>query len=161
MAGWTLMIHTTGNHVMKPIVEFTIAETRCRVVPAPVGDGHGHGDDQILGLRTGVGTGVGAELDAAQVIGTCALNGRRYLILGDTGSPQTIPAKVSTVVDCLTQRELQVAVLVCKGLGNKQIADRLRLSEWTVSSYLRRIFVKLCVRTRAAMVARVMAEVHD
>ena len=153
MAGWTLMIHTAGNHVMKPIVEFTIAETRCRVVPAPVGDGH----EQILGLPTGVG----GEPDAAQVIGTCALNGRRYLILGDTGSPRTIPAKASTVLDCLTQRELQVAVLVCKGLGNKQIADRLHLSEWTVSSYLRRIFVKLCVRTRAAMVARVMAEVHD
>jgi DNA-binding CsgD family transcriptional regulator len=155
MAGWTLMIHTTGNRVMKPIVEFTIAETRCRVVPAPLGDGHG--DEQVLGLRTWFG----GEPGAAQVIGTCSLNGRRYLILGDTGSQQAIPATVSTVLDCLTQRELQVAVLVCKGLGNKQIADRLRLSEWTVSSYLRRIFVKLCVRTRAAMVARVMAEVHD
>ncbi|WP_373510182.1 helix-turn-helix transcriptional regulator [Thiocapsa sp.] len=60
----------------------------------------------------------------------------------------------------MTQREPQVAVLVSKGLGNTQIADRLRLSEWTVSSYLRRIFVKLGVRTRAAMVARVMAELN-
>jgi DNA-binding CsgD family transcriptional regulator len=135
---------------MNSIVEFTIAETRCRIVPAPLGtDG-----EQLLLLQGGLG----GEPDDAQVIGTCSLNGRRYLILGDTGSPQASRANTSTVLERLTQRELQVAVLVSKGLGNKQIADRLRLSEWTVSSYLRRVFVKLGVRTRAAMVARVMAE---
>lgn len=153
MAGLILMIQPTGNRVMKPIVEFTIAETRCRVVPAPVGDG----SEQVLGLRAGSG----GEPDDAQVIGTCSLNGRRYIILGETGLPQSAPVNISTVLDCLTQREVQVATLVSKGLGNKQIADRLHLSEWTVSSYLRRIFVKLGVRTRAAMVARVIAELNQ
>jgi DNA-binding NarL/FixJ family response regulator len=150
MAGLTLMIFTTGNRVMKPIVEFTIAETRCRIVPAPVRDG----SKQLLELHAGCG----GQSDETQVIGTCSLNGRRYLILSDTGSARSTAVTASTVLDRLTQRELQVAVLVSNGLGNKQIADRLRLSEWTVSSYLRRIFVKLGVRTRAAMVARVMAE---
>lgn len=153
MAGLALMISTTGNRVMKPIVEFTIAETRCRIVQAPVGDS----GEQLLELYVGVGD----KSDETQVIGTCSLNGRRYLILGDTESPQSAAGPASTILDRLTQRELQVAILVSKGLGNKQIADRLRLSEWTVSSYLRRIFVKLGVRTRAAMVARVMAERND
>jgi DNA-binding CsgD family transcriptional regulator len=137
---------------MKSIVEFTIAEIRCRVIPAPVGDG----GEQLLELHAGFG----GQSDETQVVGTCSLNGRHYLILGDTGSPQSVPANTSTVLDHLTQRELQVAVLVSNGLGHKQIAARLRLSEWTVSSYLRRIFVKLGVRTRAAMVARVMAELN-
>lgn len=49
----------------------------------------------------------------------------------------------------LTARELRVAVLVAQGCPNKQIADRLRISEWTVAIYLRRIFDKLGVDSRA------------
>lgn len=58
------MILTTGNRVMKPIVEFTIAETRCRIVPAPVGEGGEH----LLELHAGFGD----PSDETQVIGTCA-----------------------------------------------------------------------------------------
>jgi DNA-binding CsgD family transcriptional regulator len=54
----------------------------------------------------------------------------------------------------LTPRELQVVALVADGKVNKQIADVLRISEWTVSTHLRRIFAKLGVDTRAAMVSR-------
>jgi DNA-binding NarL/FixJ family response regulator len=43
---------------------------------------------------------------------------------------------------------------VATGLVNKQIAFQLRISEWTVSTHLRRIFAKLGVDTRAAMVSR-------
>ncbi|WP_373510181.1 hypothetical protein [Thiocapsa sp.] len=82
------MIFTTGNRVTKPIVEFTIAETRCRIVPAPVGQGGEH----LLKLHAGFGD----QSDETQVIGTCALNGRRYLIPGDTGSPQSVTANTST-----------------------------------------------------------------
>jgi len=54
----------------------------------------------------------------------------------------------------LTARELQIAALVAEGLVNKQIAAELEISEWTVSTHLRRVFAKLKVDTRAAMVAR-------
>ncbi|MBD2108947.1 response regulator transcription factor [Nodosilinea sp. FACHB-13] len=54
----------------------------------------------------------------------------------------------------LTDRELQVATLVAMGRPNKQIARQLRISEWTVSTHLRRIFLKLGVDSRAAMVYR-------
>jgi hypothetical protein len=37
---------------------------------------------------------------------------------------------------------------------NKQIAHQLHISEWTVATHLRRIFAKLGVDTRAAMVYR-------
>ncbi len=54
----------------------------------------------------------------------------------------------------LSNRELQIASLVALGCPNKQVADKLRISEWTVASYLRRIFAKLRVDTRAAMTYR-------
>jgi DNA-binding CsgD family transcriptional regulator len=54
----------------------------------------------------------------------------------------------------LSTRELQIATLVALGCPNKQVADKLHISEWTVATYLRRIFAKLHVDTRAAMTYR-------
>jgi DNA-binding CsgD family transcriptional regulator len=54
----------------------------------------------------------------------------------------------------LTGRELEIAVLVAQGYATKRIAYRLQISEWTVATYLRRIFAKLNVDSRAAMVFR-------
>jgi DNA-binding CsgD family transcriptional regulator len=59
-----------------------------------------------------------------------------------------------SATEFLTPRELQIVALVADGKVNKQIADVLRISEWTVSTHLRRIFAKLGVDTRAAMVSR-------
>ncbi|MGQ9871346.1 response regulator transcription factor [Leptodesmis sp.] len=44
--------------------------------------------------------------------------------------------------------------MVAQEQPNKQIAKHLRISEWTVATYLRRIFAKLNVDSRAAMVYR-------
>ena len=44
--------------------------------------------------------------------------------------------------------------MVADGFTNKEIASVLEISSWTVSTHLRRIFGKLDVCTRAAMVAR-------
>jgi DNA-binding CsgD family transcriptional regulator len=57
----------------------------------------------------------------------------------------------------LTARELQIATLVALGCPNKQVADKLHISEWTVATYLRRVFAKLGVDTRAAMTYRCAA----
>jgi DNA-binding CsgD family transcriptional regulator len=57
-------------------------------------------------------------------------------------------------MELLTERELQIARLVALGRLNKQIAHQLHISEWTVATHLRRIFAKLGVDTRAAMVYR-------
>ena len=44
--------------------------------------------------------------------------------------------------------------MVAGGHPNKAIASVLNISSWTVCTYLRRIFAKLGVNSRAAMVAR-------
>jgi DNA-binding CsgD family transcriptional regulator len=80
-----------------------------------------------------------------------ALSGQTYALTCRATTPS---ATESSPADLLSQRELQIASLVAAGKLNKQIADQLRISEWTVSAHLRRIFLKLKVTTRAAMVYR-------
>jgi DNA-binding CsgD family transcriptional regulator len=48
----------------------------------------------------------------------------------------------------LTQREQDIALLVCQGLSNKEIAERLYLSPKTVETHLTRAFAKLNVTAR-------------
>lgn len=57
----------------------------------------------------------------------------------------------------LSPRESEVARMVAQGYPNKTIASVLEISCWTVGTHLRRIFSKLNVTTRAAMVAKVAA----
>jgi DNA-binding CsgD family transcriptional regulator len=56
----------------------------------------------------------------------------------------------------LSPREREIARMVANGLTNKTIAHLLEISPWTVSTHLRRIFAKLRVTSRAAMVARLL-----
>jgi DNA-binding NarL/FixJ family response regulator len=56
----------------------------------------------------------------------------------------------------LTPREEQVAALVAEGLGNREIAHELNLSEHTVKKYLFRIFDKLGISSRVELVLYAM-----
>lgn len=57
----------------------------------------------------------------------------------------------------LSPREREIVRMIAKGYPNKAIAGVLEISAWTVCTHLRRIFSKLRVTSRAAMIARVMA----
>lgn len=54
----------------------------------------------------------------------------------------------------LTSRERELLDLIARGLPNREIADRLFLSEKTVRNHVSNIFTKLQVGDRAAAVAR-------
>lgn len=58
----------------------------------------------------------------------------------------------------LSPREREITRLIIKGLPNKTIAVVLNISRWTVGTYVKRIFAKLNVNTRAELVARVLQE---
>jgi len=51
----------------------------------------------------------------------------------------------------LSKREEEIARLVAEGLSNRQISQRLELSEHTIKNYLFRIFEKLGVATRVEL----------
>lgn len=52
----------------------------------------------------------------------------------------------------LTDREGQIVSLVAEGLTNRDIAQRLKLSEHTIKNYLFRIFDKVGVSTRVELI---------
>lgn len=124
------------------MTEFMIRDILCKVIP-----------EEDMNEVLSIANKDNLEL---QVVGSCLLDGQRYLVLCSQ-SNDIETAGAERPCDLLTRRELQVALMVCQGRGNKQIAHQLHLSEWTISSYLRRIYVKFGVRTRAAMVAKLMS----
>lgn len=58
----------------------------------------------------------------------------------------------------LTTRERQVLRLVCKGLANKEIASDLAVTEHTVKAFVRQLFQKIGVRSRAQLVCVAIEE---
>jgi DNA-binding NarL/FixJ family response regulator len=64
----------------------------------------------------------------------------------------TMTSYVPTV-DALTSREQEITRLVSAGLSNKEIAQRLDLSEATVKGHLYNIYTKLRVKNRTALAA--------
>ena len=54
----------------------------------------------------------------------------------------------------LSPREEAITKLVAAGFPNKSIGKQLNISPWTVATHLRRIFSKLNVTSRAAMIAK-------
>jgi two-component system response regulator EvgA len=57
------------------------------------------------------------------------------------------PTTQSEQLEQLSDRELSVLMMLAKGMGNKQIADQLVLSEKTISTYKHRLKIKLNAAT--------------
>jgi DNA-binding NarL/FixJ family response regulator len=68
---------------------------------------------------------------------------------------QAAPPANTTLMDALSERELDVLRLLARGLSNAEIAQQLYLSEGTVRNYVSGILTKLDVsdRTQAAVTA--------
>ena len=79
------------------------------------------------------------------------MDGARYLVV-------RLQLKSAQSHALLSPREMEIARMVAKGYPNKTIAAVLDISSWTVCTHLRRMFAKLGVNSRAAMVARLHEE---
>ncbi len=92
------------------------------------------------------------------------LSGERAARPGDDEAQEGIslaatsaPAPAQSLLDPLTERELEVLRLIADGLSNRDIAARLVLALSTVKSYVNTIYGKLQVESRTQAVARARA----
>jgi len=100
-----------------------------------------------------VGYAAGAAGDLESAMAQCRdaieISGKVLETLQPDSGKQPSPA-----ADGLHHREIQILRLVSEGLRNREIGERLRISEDTVKWYLKRLFAKLYVTTRTSAVAR-------
>lgn len=93
------------------------------------------------------------------IIGQLECDGKHYLIFrANEYSEDDADISASTVADVLTRRELQIATLIGEGKSDKEIARRLGISGYTVREHIRRIFAKLNIGRRAAIVSYVLRQ---
>jgi DNA-binding CsgD family transcriptional regulator len=89
-----------------------------------------------------------SDRSSERILLDASIDGYRYLLV-------RMPSPVADGIH-LSPREQEIVRMVAKGHPNKVIADVLNISSWTVCTHLRRIFAKLGVGSRAAMVARML-----
>jgi non-specific serine/threonine protein kinase len=76
---------------------------------------------------------------------------RRTIALDADRRPPTTRTKPAE--DDLAPREREVALLIARGHTNREIAEVLVISEWTVDTHVRHILTKLGQRSRAQIAA--------
>jgi DNA-binding NarL/FixJ family response regulator len=113
------------------------------------------GPDSIEAVRSGVSgiflkhssPALLAEAIRKVMSGEAWLDKRQMHILAQAAAPPEHPSPRP-----LTERERDVLRGVFEGLGNKEIAARLRVSESSVKASLQKLFQKTGVRTRSRLV---------
>ena len=73
-------------------------------------------------------------------------------LIGRFAAQPSLPARPSSALAQLTERESEVFVLVAQGMSNAEIANRLYISLFTAKTHVSRILTKLNARDRAQLV---------
>jgi LuxR family maltose regulon positive regulatory protein len=73
---------------------------------------------------------------------------------GPTTQATPLASRVASLVEPLTDRELEVLRLIADGLGNAAVARTLYVAPSTVKSHVNHVFTKLGVASRTQAVAR-------
>jgi DNA-binding NarL/FixJ family response regulator len=133
-----------GQADPRPLVRAAILEDAGRLLP----DARSAEAVPLLESALGCYSGAGAERDAARVRSLLRARGVR----APAGGARQAPAWPE-----LTESEFAVVSLVARGATNREVAERLFLSPYTVSSHLRHVFTKLSIRSRAELAHRATA----
>jgi two-component system nitrate/nitrite response regulator NarL len=80
------------------------------------------------------------------------MSGQQLAPLKVRNAPKTrMHGKPGELVIALTARERQIMGLVSTGLSNREVGERLHISEGTIKVHLHHIFQKLSIRNRTAL----------
>src|ERR1700733_5648118 len=122
----------------RPLVRAAVLEDAGRLLPG------GRPAEAVPLLETALESyaAAGAERDAARVRSLLRARGVRP----PTGGPRSAPDWPE-----LTESEFAVVSLVARGATNREVAERLYLSPYTVNSHLRHVFIKLGIRSRVEL----------
>jgi DNA-binding CsgD family transcriptional regulator len=127
-----------GGGDPRPLVRAAMLEDAGRLLP----DSRGAEAVPLLETALGCYCEAAAERDAARVRSLLRARGVRVA----AGGPRQAAGWPE-----LTESEFAVVSLVARGATNREVAERLFLSPYTVSSHLRHVFVKLGIRSRAEL----------
>jgi DNA-binding NarL/FixJ family response regulator len=109
-------------------------------------------------LRSGVKAILPRDADAEAILAAIlAAHSGLVLLSADTsrGLAESVPrptTRTEIPIEQLTPRELEVLAMLSEGLGNRQIADRLGVSDHTIKFHISSILDKLGVSTRTEAV---------
>ncbi len=151
---WDLLLvrmddHRTDPNLMVRTLIDLQPETPVLILTRPQTEGF-----ILSALRDGIKGFVSTSCPTSELLDAMdkVLKGQKYFSPEITESfvePELIPSE--DPVKKLSKRELQVVVGLLEGLQNCQIAEQLKISSKTVSSYKARVFEKLRVDTNAEL----------
>jgi DNA-binding NarL/FixJ family response regulator len=79
-----------------------------------------------------------------------------WVVQNEGGERVIDMAKIQEMYD-LSNREIDVVKCLCRGDANKEIGDRLFISELTVKGHLKKIYQKMDVHNRATLVSKILS----
>jgi two-component system, NarL family, nitrate/nitrite response regulator NarL len=116
------------------------------------------GDEQVLAAIDNGARGIVLKDAAPDTLIEClrtVMAGRQWfppeLVDGAKERVAASRAERKSFQESLSLRERDIALLVADGLSNKEIADRLALTEGTIKIYLHKIYTKINVPNRTTL----------
>jgi two-component system nitrate/nitrite response regulator NarL len=82
------------------------------------------------------------------------------LVVNALASAPSAPVIDAKALENLSERECQAMEWLLRGLSNKEISDRMGLSQHTVKNYIFRIFGKMGVSSRAELLFLILSQQH-
>lgn len=116
--------------------------------------------DQAAALHLGAAALLPSSIDAESLRAAILAAARGLVTIARPDLAALLPqaadarAAASTMIEAPTRRELEVLQLLAQGLTNRQMAERLGVSEHTVKFHVTALLGKFAARTRAEAVAR-------
>ena len=116
--------------------------------------------DQTAALHLGAAALLPSSIDAESLRAAILAAARGLITIARPDLAALLPqeadarAAASTMIEAPTRRELEVLQLLAQGLTNRQMAERLGVSEHTVKFHVTALLGKFDARTRAEAVAR-------
>ncbi len=109
--------------------------------------------DIVRAVEAGAAGYLLKDADPSAIVGAVARAAAGETVLS-ADLAQRVVARMARAHADLSAREVEILAAVARGLGNKEIARELFISEATVKTHLVHVFTKLGVDSRTAAVAR-------